>query len=170
MRKIVTSAVAILLIAIASPVLALDSGIPSTGMPTASVFSSTLLPELSGVVSWKTLSQVEPVQQGGQMVPKFSDDILALNLRSVRVQGFILPLDLGDQQRHFLLSAVPPHCPFCLPAGPEALVEVMAKKAVAYGIEPVIVSGKFAVIRSDPSGVLYRLTEAEPIVMSAKLP
>jgi uncharacterized protein len=137
--------------------------IPASGLPSASTFSSTVLPEMQGVVSWKTLSQVEPTKQGGQMVPKFSDEILKLDSKAVRVQGFILPLDMGDEQHHFLLSAVPPHCPFCMPAGPDAIVEVVAKKTVVYGIEPIIMSGKFVVLKDDPSGVLYRLTGAEPI-------
>ena len=54
---------------------------PPTGLPTASMFSSTLLPEMQGVVSWKTLSQVEPIKQGDKMVPKFSDEILGLDTR-----------------------------------------------------------------------------------------
>jgi hypothetical protein len=170
MRNVFAVAVATFLLGIGSRVGALDSGMPSSGLPSASVFSSTLLPELSGVVSWKTLSEVEQVKQGDRVAPKFSDAILRLDAQPIRVQGFILPLDLGDQQHHFLLSAVPPHCPFCLPAGPEALVEVTAKKPIAYAIEPIIVSGKFAVVRNDPSGVLYRLTDAEPIALTAKLP
>jgi len=152
----------------ASSALALSTGIPSSGLPTAATYSSTLLPEKQGVVSWKTLSQVEPVKQGDTIVPKFSDEVLGLDTKAVNVQGFILPLDMGDAQHHFLLSAVPPHCPFCMPAGPDAIVEVVAKKPIAYGLEPVILSGKFAVLKNDPSGVLYRLTEAEPIMGKPK--
>ena len=147
---------------------ALDTGVPATGLPTASMFSSSILPETQGVVSWKTLSQVEPVKQDGVMVPRFSGEILSLDSKTVLVQGFILPLDLGDQQQHFLLSAVPPSCPFCLPAGPDAIVEVVAKNKVAYAFEPILLSGKFAVLKNDPSGVLYRLTDAEPIVVTHK--
>ena len=147
---------------------ALDTGIPGTGLPTASLFSSSILPEMQGVVSWKTLSQVEPVKQDGVMVARFSGEVLSLDSKTVRVQGFILPLDLGEQQHHFLLSAVPPHCPFCLPAGPDAIVEVVAKKKIAYAIDPILLSGKFAVLKNDPTGVLYRLTDAEPIVLTHK--
>jgi hypothetical protein len=175
MRDVVTSivirsfvvAVGILAFA-APPAQALDTSIPSTGLPSAAVYSSTLLPELNGVVSWKTLAQVEPVKQGDKVVPQFSRDILGLDAKPARVQGFILPLDMGDQQQHFLLSAVPPHCPFCMPAGPDAIVEVIAKKRIEYRIEPIVMSGKFAVLKDDPSGVLYRLTEAEPIPSKPK--
>ena len=72
------------------------------------------------MVSWKTLAQVEPVKQGSRMVPSSRSDILALDRKDARVQGFMIPLDMGDKQKHFLVSAVPPHCSFCLPAGPEA--------------------------------------------------
>jgi hypothetical protein len=149
------------ILAAALPVRALDTGIPQTGLPSAADYSSQLLPEIKGVVSWKTLSQVEPVKQGGKMVPKFSRDIMGLDKKDVRVQGFIIPLDMGDKQKHFLLSAVPPHCPFCMPAGPDTIVEVLAKKPLAYGFEPIVVAGRFAVLKDDPAGVLYRMTDAE---------
>ena len=149
------------ILAAALPVRALDTGIPQTGLPSAADYSSQLLPEIKGVVSWKTLSQVEPVKQGGKMVPQFSRDIMGLDKKDVRVQGFIIPLDMGDKQKHFLLSAVPPHCPFCMPAGPDTIVEVLAKKPLAYGFEPVVVAGRFAVLKDDPAGVLYRMTDAE---------
>jgi hypothetical protein len=45
--------------------------------------------------------------------------------------------------------------------GPDAIVEVFAKKAVRYSIEPIVVAGNLAVLRNDPSGVLYQLTDAE---------
>jgi hypothetical protein len=151
-----------------SPALALNSNVPPTGLPTASIFSATLLPDVQGVVSWKTLSQVEPRKEGDRIVPKFSSEILRLDNQVVRVQGFILPLDLGDHQHHFLLSAVPPHCPFCLPAGPDAIVEVVAKQGVEYSFEPVILEGKFAVLKNSPEGLLYRLAEAQRIASSAK--
>ena len=43
------------------------------------------------------------------------------------------------------------------------MVEVIAKTSVKYGFEPIVVSGKFVVLKDDPSGVLYRLTDAESI-------
>jgi uncharacterized protein len=145
----------------AAPAAALTTDIPAAGLPLATDYSATLLPEKAGVVSWRTLGQVEAVNRGGKMVPGFSKDIQSLDRKDVKVQGFIIPLDVGDKQKRFLLSAVPPHCSFCLPAGPEGVVEVQAKTAVRYGFEPIVVSGRFAVLKDDPAGVLYRLTDAE---------
>ena len=151
------------LAAAALPAAAFNSDVPATGLPSAADYSSTLLPEMKGVVSWRTLAQVEPVKKGNKMVPQFSKDILGLDRKPVRVYGFIIPLDMGADQKHFLLSAVPPHCPVCLPAGPDALVEVHAKKALSYGFEPIVVAGRFEVLKDDPAGVLYRMTDAEAV-------
>lgn len=118
------------------------------------------LPELKGVVSWKTLSQVVAVRQQDRFVPQFSKDIAALDKKEVKLQGFMMPLDMGEKQKRFLLVAMPPTCAFCLPGGPDQLVEVLAKTPVKYGFEPVVVSGKFVVLRDDPMGLYYRLTDA----------
>ncbi len=163
MRYVLATCIATALAVFASAVAAFDSSIPATGLPSASQFSATLLPEQEGVVSWKTLAQVEPVKRDGRVVPEFSREILGLDKRQIRIQGFILPMDLGDKQKHFLISAVPPHCPFCLPAGPDAVVEVLARKPVTYGFEPVVLEGKLAVLKDDPNGLLYRMTEAVSI-------
>jgi len=156
-------AIGVVAIGVALPADAVTSDIPQVGLPTANEYSQTLLPERAGVVSWRTLSQVQPVKQNGKMIAEFSKEILGLDKKDVRVQGFIIPLDIGDKQKRFLLTAVPPHCAFCLPAGPDGVVEVIAKTPVKYGFEPIVVSGKFAVLKDDPTGVLYRLTDAESI-------
>ena len=154
----IVSGVAFAAVALSAP--AVLPSVPQAGLPSASDYGATLLPERAGVVSWRTLAQVTPVAQNGRMVPEFSKDIITLDKRDVKVQGFMIPLDMGDKQKRFLLSAVPPHCAFCMPAGPDAVVEVIAKTAVKYGFEPIVVSGRFAVIADDANGILYRLTDA----------
>ena len=94
------------------------------------------------------------------MVNEFSKDILTLDKRDVKVQGFMIPLDMGDKQMRFLLSAVPSDCAFCMPAGPDGVVEIIARTPVKFGFEPIVVSGRFAVLKDDANGVLYRLTDA----------
>jgi uncharacterized protein len=56
---------------------------------------------------------------------------------------------------------VPTTCSFCIPAGPEGLVEVRAASPVRYSIDPVVVEGRLAVLENDPYGLFYRLTEAK---------
>ena len=118
------------------------------------------LPELKGVVSWKTLAQVTPVKQKDRFVPQFAKDIESLDRKDVKLQGFMMPLDMGEKQKRFLLVAMPPSCAFCLPGGPDQMVEVQAKTAVKYGFDPIVLTGKFAVLKDDPMGLYYRLTDA----------
>jgi hypothetical protein len=118
------------------------------------------LAELKGVVSWKTLGEVQVVKQKDKFVPQFSNTIAGLDKKEVRLQGFMMPLEMGDRQKRFILSAMPPSCAFCLPGGPDQLVEIQAKTAVKYGFEPIVVSGKLAVLKDDPMGLYYRLTDA----------
>ena len=118
--------------AIALPLHAVSDAIPPAGLPSATDYSAKLLPEMEGTVSWRTLAEVEPVSGKGKLVLKFSNAILSLDKTEVRVYGFMIPLGLGADQKHFLISAVPPSCAFCMPAGPDAMVEVLSKKPVQY--------------------------------------
>src|SRR5687768_15391440 len=120
------------------------------------------LPERKDVVSWKTLSQVELVKQKDRYVPQFAKDVSALDKKAVNVQGFMMPLQVGDKQSHFVLTAMPQSCAFCLPGGPESMVEVKSKAPVKYTFEPVVLTGKMAILKDDPTGVFYRLTDAVP--------
>ena len=83
----------------------------------------------------------------------------------MKLQGYVLPLEAGQTHRRFLLSAWSPSCPFCLTAGPEAMVEVKARKAVKYSLDPVVVQGRLELLADDPAGMFYRLVEAEPATL-----
>lgn len=120
------------------------------------------LSDRQDVVSWKLLAQVELVKVKDRFLPQFASGVAALDQKDVKVQGFMMPLEMGDKQTHFILSAMPQSCAFCLPGGPEQLVEVRSKRPVTYGFEPIVLTGKLAVLKDDPTGVYYRLTEAVP--------
>ena len=120
------------------------------------------LPERKDVVSWKTLSQVELVKQKDRYVPQFAKDVSALDQKEVKLQGFMMPLEVGDKQSHFVLTAMPQSCAFCLPGGPESMVEVKSKTPLKYTFDAVVVTGKLTVLKDDPTGIFYRLTEAVP--------
>ena len=120
------------------------------------------LPERQDVVSWKLLGQVELVKVKDRYVPQFAAGVAALDKKEVKVQGFMMPLEMGDKQTHFILSAMPQSCAFCLPGGPEQLVEIKSKTPVKYTFDPVVLTGKLAVLKDDPTGVFYRLTDAVP--------
>ena len=120
------------------------------------------LPERKDVVSWKLLSQVELVKQKDRYVPQFASGVNALDQKQVKVQGFMMPLEPGEKQAHFVLSAMPQTCAFCMPGGPEQLVEVKMKTPVKYTFDAVVVAGRLTVLKDDPTGVFYRLIDAVP--------
>lgn len=117
------------------------------------------LEERADIVSWTLLSQVTAKAEKKKIVPTFPAAVQALDRKTVKVQGFMMPLEAGDKQQHFLLSSVPTTCSFCVPAGPEGLVEVRTKKPVRYTLEPVIVEGVLAVLMDDPYGLYYRVED-----------
>ena len=120
-------------------------------------------PPSGGVVPWEKFGNVNMVKQHDRYIPQFPKEIVALEKKEVKLQGFMMPLETGGKQKRFLLSAMPPECGFCLPGGPEQFVEVQAKSAVKYVMEPIVVSGRLVLVYDDAGGLLYRLIEAVPV-------
>jgi hypothetical protein len=161
-----------MLLLLAAPALALAATQtpPAQGAPghvpppdaPAGVIVMQPLQDIKGVVSWNTLAKVKQVKSKDRILPEFSKDIAALNDKEVKLQGFMMPLEPGEKQKHFLLSLNSQTCAYCMPAGPEGVVEVKSKTAIKYTFEPIIVSGKMSVLKNDPMGLYYRLSEATP--------
>jgi hypothetical protein len=118
------------------------------------------LKDRADVLPWSVLSAVKTKNDKNRLLPVFPSDVQALNKKSQRVQGFMMPLEPGEKQKHFLLSSVPLTCAFCVPGGPESMVEVKTKTPVKYSMEAVVVEGQFAVLNDDPYGLYYRITDA----------
>jgi uncharacterized protein len=115
-------------------------------------------------VPWDTLGQVQLVAERNIYVPRFADAVLKLDAKEVRLQGFMLPLNVGEKQTHFVLTASPSECGFCVSSGPEAMVEVKAKTGFKYSIDAVVVKGRLELVKNDPgAGVFYRLHDAVPV-------
>ena len=138
-----------------------DSGVPmGTGAGVHSPNSPFApLQDRADVLPWSVLTAVKTKVEKNRVLPVFPNNIQALNMKSQRVQGFMMPLDAGEKQKHFLLSSVPT-CSFCVPGGPESMVEVKTKTPVKYSLEAVVVEGQFAVLKDDPYGLFYRITDA----------
>jgi len=119
------------------------------------------LPEIKGIVSWKVLGQVQTAQVGQRFVPEFAAEIRKLDQQDVKLQGYMMVIAAGEKHDHFLLTMRPADCPFCLSVGPEYIVEVKAKASIKHTYEPVVLAGRLNVLRDDPYGLYYRLTEAQ---------
>jgi hypothetical protein len=112
-------------------------------------------------ISWDTLAKVEITQQSGRAVPAFASEVEQLDGQQVAIQGFIFPIEQGQQQEHFILIAFPlADCFYCLPGGSESMIEVKTAQPVEFTYDPVTITGTLEVLESDPMGMYYRLTAA----------
>ena len=142
---------------IAAPPAGAGAGVHGAGSPFAP------LEARNDVIPWSVLTDVKTKTEKNRILPVFNTRQSALNQKTQRIQGFMMPLEPGTSQRHFLLSSVPLTCSFCSPGGPESMVEVRTKTPVKYGMEPVVVEGKFLVLNDDSYGLYYRMTDATAI-------
>jgi uncharacterized protein len=117
-------------------------------------------PTPAGTIPWQLLLQAKTVQKPNKKFgPIFTEQIQQLDKKSVKLYGFMLPLETSDLQKRFLLGVYPPHCSFCLSGGPESLVEVIAATPLKYTLDAIIISGTMNVLENDL--VYYRLTDAK---------
>lgn len=119
-------------------------------------------------VSWDLLGSTAANEVGEEenlrYVPEFPEAVSALDGTTVKIRGFVFPLDQAEKQSRFLLTAYPPSCPFCLPAGPSMMVEVLAPDdPVEFVGDPVLMEGRFAVLQDDETGLFYRMTDARAV-------
>jgi hypothetical protein len=118
------------------------------------------LPKRNDVLAWSLLTDVSTRVEKKRVVPVYPAEVQALDQKTQRLQGFMMPLEPGEMQRHFLLASVPLTCSFCTPGGPESMVEVRTKVPVKYSDGAVVVEGRFHVLKNDPYGLYYRFTDA----------
>jgi len=115
-----------------------------------------------GTLSWPLLAKAHFGKQG----PEFSADIKALGGKISTAKGYMFPLDQFGKQTHFLLSPYPSSCPFCLPAGPGELIEVIPTNPMEFTYDPISVQGRFELLESGDDikeGMFYRMRDAEII-------
>jgi hypothetical protein len=115
-----------------------------------------------GAVSWYALAKVNYTRVNDRIAIQFDDGISALDGKIVKLRGYVTPLDSTRDQRHFILSSKPPTCPYCLPAGPEEMVEVFGGRPVRYSFEPITVFGRFGIRHAEDGGFFYRMVDARP--------
>lgn len=118
------------------------------------------LVERADVVPWSVLTDIKTRIKNKRILPVFNDSQLGLDKKVQRIQGFMMPLEAGDRHKRFLISSVPLTCGFCLPGGPESMIEVRTRTPVKYSMEAIVVQGKFLVLPDDDLGLYYRMTDA----------
>ena len=140
----------------------IDSALPGGSGPGVHSPNSPFapLPQRTDVLPWSVLTDVKTCTIKNRVFPVFPAPVLALNDKTQRIQGFMMPLEPGEKQKHFLISSVPLGCSFCTPGGPESMVEIKTKTPVKYTLEPVVVEGRLSVMTDDEYGLYYRIVDA----------
>lgn len=122
----------------------------------------------AGGVAWKLLeSTSETTRRDAEGYirsrPVFPAGVKSLAGKRVRVAGFMMPLENASRQKHFVLLAYPPGCPFHTHAAPNQFIEVKATSAFPVEIEQaIVVEGVLELTGQDESGIFYRLNSAKP--------
>ena len=127
-----------------------------------------------GTIPWQLLRQVKLVEgkakpakgesavKSPTLLPEFSAQLKELDKQEVKIYGFVLPLSVGTKQKHFLISPLPSHCPYCVSQGPDSMVEVIAKTPVEFNQwDPIVVTGKLELVFDQY--LFFRLNNAESI-------
>ena len=140
----------------------IDSALPGGSGPGVHSPNSPFapLPQRTDVLPWSVLTDVKTRTVKNRVFPVFPAPVLALNNTTQRIQGFMMPLEPGEKQKHFLISSVPLGCSFCTAGGPESMVEIKTKTPVKYTLEPVVVEGRLSVMTDDEYGLYYRMVNA----------
>jgi hypothetical protein len=125
-------------------------------------------PTPAGGVSWRLLESTRETTRKAadgyiRSKPVFPAGVKALHGRRVKVAGFMMPLENASKQKHFVLLAYPPGCPFHTHAMPNQFIEVRADTGFPVEVEQaIVVDGVLELTGEDEGGVFYRMKASRP--------
>jgi hypothetical protein len=121
-------------------------------------------PPPPGAIDWNTLIDIhvseKEVDGFIQYIPSFPAHIKAMDKTTIKLNGYMVPLEAGKRQSHFILQAYPHSCPFHLAGGPAGYVEVKADIPIEQTYEPVLIEGHFQLLTDFSNGIFYQITAA----------
>jgi hypothetical protein len=122
------------------------------------------------LLSWDILSKANITIQNTSKKNPFLDihttkQIKSFDNHDVTITGYMFPLQSVQNMNHFLLSAYPPSCPYCLPAGANELIEILQSDETVFTDKPIRIKGKFHILKGDDlnQGLFYRITNSHII-------
>lgn len=96
--------------------------------------------------------------------PVFGDETKELAGETVKVKGYMVPLDEYRGHNFFVLSALPYNvCFFCGAAGPETVMEVYTKEEIEFTEKPIWLKGRLELNDDDYDHLMYLLKDAVQI-------
>ncbi len=116
---------------------------------------------IEGVLRWDELMKARVRYETDAATAEFPEAIQAQSGKTIRLAGFMMPLEADSKQKHFLLTSNPPSCFFHIPGGPAGAVEVYSEGGVEVSWDPVVLEGRFEALPRSDVGVIYRMTQAK---------
>jgi len=131
--------------------------------PSESVWKPAPTPP--GGVDWAVLESTREVTRKDEKnlirsKPVFPDKVKALAGKRIKLNGYMLPLQNGTNQTHFVLLAYPPDCPFHLNPLPMQFVEVRTETPVKVSYDVRTIEGVLSLHGEDEKGIFYKFTAA----------
>ena len=119
--------------------------------------------------NWEKMADVQYVKSqdeyGEIYVPKFGDEVVKMDGKSISLKGFIIPFDGMFEPNHIILSSLPiASCFFCGGSGPETVAEAYLKGEIEYTHKPVTVTGILELNDSDYDQLMYIIRDAKVVV------
>ena len=96
----------------------------------------------------------------GQFVATFGPALARSDGTTVRITGYILPVEAATHSSHFVITRRSASCPFCAPPGLTEAVEVFAVAPIAYSADPITLQGRLHLVGRSDAGLFYRLDQA----------
>jgi hypothetical protein len=114
---------------------------------------------------WKVLAEIDYTkttdEYGEIYVPKFNDEIRALEGEVIKLPGYIIPFEGMFKPEHLIVSSLPiASCFFCGSGGPETVAEAHLKEAIKYTAKMVTVTGRLELNDTDTNQLMYILRDA----------
>ncbi len=115
-------------------------------------------------VDWDMFSLVSHKQKGEQWIAVFDPQLRALDGKEIVVEGFMMPLDATEKQKHFILSALPlDGCNFCASGSAWQMIEVKSPAGIPYSFDQIRVKGRLTLVEDMHYGLYYLLTDAAEV-------
>jgi len=117
-------------------------------------------PAVEGGLLWEELMEAKIRYEDWVLIAEFPAAIAERAGQTVKLSGFMMPLEPELKQGRFLLTSNPPSCFFHVPGGPAGAVEVFANEGIEMSWDPIVIEGRFEPQRRSEIGVVYRLHDA----------
>lgn len=80
--------------------------------------------------------------------------------KPITLSGFLVPIDILPESKHFLLSRRAPTCPFCSPGEPNEIIDVQLESPASWLDSFVTVTGTFGLMDDAELGMFFQLSNA----------